>query len=619
MHLPLPRSFRLYLAAAISLAAASLAHAQTASSTAYGFSKELRYTQTSSAGPVLLAADAGRVETIGELAGSLRLPNGTTQTYTAGNGLNRFFANAAAMDAAFPAGTYTLTVGAVTGITMTLPANPYPADIPRVLNGTWNAAGRLVVDPTRDYTIMLNPFPGFNNPGGLSGMYLAIDFADTDVIRRDQLNTDNPTPFTTFTIPAGTLVAGRNYNVEFVWSLSRSLDATSIPGSFGIVIGGYSLFFQIAATAPAAAAPTIAVQPVPRTIAAGSTVVFSAEAVAFPAPTYQWRRDTTPIAGETRSTLVLSAATATASNYNVVVTNSQGTATSANAALAVNAVAPADAGRLINLSILTGTGPGAQILTMGATVGGQGTAGPLPLVIRGVGPTLGAAPFNVPGVLGDPTLSVFPVGSTTASQTNDNWGGTPALSAAFTAVGAFALPAASLDSAVLLNPAAGGFTVQVAGKGGATGTVIAEVYDAASATRTATTPRLTNLSTLTSIPPSGTLAAGFVIGGVSARTVLVRAAGPTLASAFSIAGTMADPRLELYNNDTGAKIAENDNWQGAAWLASTHTAVGAFALGGATTKDAALVITLAPGAYSARVSGLNGGGGTAIIEVYEVP
>jgi hypothetical protein len=82
---------------------------------------------------------------------------------------------------------------------------------------------------------------------------------------------------------------------------------------------------------------------------------------------------------------------------------------------------------------------------------------------------------------------------------------------------------------------------------------------------------------------------------------------------------MEDPRLELFNNDTGVKIAENDNWAGAAWLISSNNAVGAFALGGPTTKDAALVITLAPGAYSARVNGVNGGGGTAIIEVYEVP
>ena len=193
------------------------------------------------------------------------------------------------------------------------------------------------------------------------------------------------------------------------------------------------------------------------------------------------------------------------------------------------------------------------------------------------------------------------------------------LATAFANVGAFALGTGSLDSAALLTSNPGGFTVQVAGKGSATGTVIAEVYDAAGAARTATTPRLTNLSTLTSIPQSGTLAAGFVVSGASGRTVLVRAVGPTLgAPPFSIGGVMADPKLELYNNDTGAKIAENDNWGNATWLTSAHTAVGAFPLTSGS-KDASIVLTLAPGAYSARVSGLNGGSGTAIIEVYEVP
>jgi hypothetical protein len=81
---------------------------------------------------------------------------------------------------------------------------------------------------------------------------------------------------------------------------------------------------------------------------------------------------------------------------------------------------------------------------------------------------------------------------------------------------------------------------------------------------------------------------------------------------------MADPKLELYNNNTGAKLTENDNWASAGWLIHAHATVGAFPLN-ADSKDASLVITLPPGAYSARVSGVNGGAGTAIVEVYDVP
>jgi hypothetical protein len=47
--------------------------------------------------------------------------------------------------------------------------------------------------------------------------------------------------------------------------------------------------------------------------------------------------------------------------------------------------------------------------------------------------------------------------------------------------------------------------------------------------------------------------------------------------------------------------------------------VGAFPLAAATTKDAVILVTLPPGAYSARVSDKTGAPGTAIGEIYEVP
>ena len=137
--------------------------------------------------------------------------------------------------------------------------------------------------------------------------------------------------------------------------------------------------------------------------------------------------------------------------------------------------------------------------------------------------------------------------------------------------------------------------------------------------RTATSPRLINLSTLTQIDAGASLAVGFVLRGATARTVLVRAIGPSLGSIFNLGGVMADPKLELFNNATGAKITENDNWGGDAQLMDAAASVGAFALADVGTKDAVLLVTLAPGAYSARVSGVGPSAGTAIIEVYELP
>ena len=133
---------------------------------------------------------------------------------------------------------------------------------------------------------------------------------------------------------------------------------------------------------------------------------------------------------------------------------------------------------------------------------------------------------------------------------------------------------------------------------------------------TAATPRLINVSVNKPIDAGSTLTAGFVIGGDTARTVLVRAIGPGLA-AFGVGGTIGDPRLTLYNS-ASAVIAENDNWGGDAQLTAAGGNVGAFGIADAGSKDAMLLVTLAPGNYTAQVSGATGGG-TALVEIYEVP
>ena len=396
-----------------------------------------------------------------------------------------------------------------------------------------------------------------------------------------------------------------------------SVTATNVAGS--TASNAVTLF--VTTPAPGVALPVFTAQPAPQTIAAGSTVVLAATVTG--ATSFQWSHNGAPLSGATGAMLILTSTTdADAGTYTLAATNTTGTVTSAAATLAVTTVAVTDAGRLINLSILTTASSGAKALTMGATIGGNGTAGALPLVIRAVGPTLGQAPFNIPGVLPDPVMVLNAAGNPTPLSSNDNWGGGTTMTAAFGRVGAFALLATSLDSAIVpLTPglASGGYTVTVTDKTGTSGLVIAEIYDAAGTARTATTPRLTNLSTLTQIDAGANLAVGFVLGGTTARTVLVRGIGPTLGSAFSIQGVMTDPKLELFNNATGQKIMENNDWGGDTALASSSASVGAFPLASGATKDAVLLVTLPPGQYSARVSGADGGGGTAIVEVYEVP
>ncbi len=132
--------------------------------------------------------------------------------------------------------------------------------------------------------------------------------------------------------------------------------------------------------------------------------------------------------------------------------------------------------------------------------------------------------------------------------------------------------------------------------------------------------RLLQVSTRAQIGTgSDILVAGFVIDGTAAKTVLVRAVGPTLAS-FGVSGALADPRLDLYAaGQSVTPIYSNDNWGGDAQLATAAAGCGAFALTGAASRDAALRVTLAPGTYTARVSGVGNTTGIALLEIYETP
>ena len=224
--------------------------------------------------------------------------------------------------------------------------------------------------------------------------------------------------------------------------------------------------------------------------------------------------------------------------------------------------------------------------------------------------------LGVLGTLDDPKLEMFAGAATFA--TNDNWGGGAALSNAFVQVGAFAYTAGNSRDAALFNAATPprDYTVRVSsGVAGASGAVIAELYDATAASAfTATTARLINVSVRKHLGSGLTM--GFVVGGATPAKVLVRGIGPTL-GAFGVPGTVVDPQLTLFNSSS-VKIGENNDWAGTAELTAAFANVGAFALP-ATSKDAALLVTLAPGNYTAQVTGVNGTTGVALVEVYEVP
>ncbi len=397
------------------------------------------------------------------------------------------------------------------------------------------------------------------------------------------------------------------------WGTTGSLASTvppSLPRAFGLGASANSAFALVGSSVQFSA------QPQDQTIATGGDVTFRVAAAGLGAVSYQWRKDGVGIAGATSATLTLRGATAAqAGVYDVVVTDALGAFISAGGRLTVGAPVP-EVARIGNLSIRTRAGTGAQTLIVGFVVGGSGTTGPKPLLVRGVGPAL--AGFGVAGALADPKLEIYSAAAAKLFE-NDNWNAGDA--ATFASVGAFALAPGSRDAALYNGGlAAASYSAQISGVGGTTGVALAEIYDVTPPiTFGAGTPRLINVSARAlSGAGADVLIAGFVVSGPAGATkkVLIRAIGPTL-TVFGVTGVLADPKLELFNG-SAVKIQENDNWGGGAELSDTFRAVGAFALDGAS-RDAALVASLAPGSYTAQVSGVGGGTGVALVEVYDVP
>lgn len=111
-------------------------------------------------------------------------------------------------------------------------------------------------------------------------------------------------------------------------------------------------------------------------------------------------------------------------------------------------------------------------LTTGFVIAGPGTK---TVLIRAVGPTLAGAPFNVGGTVADPQLTLFQ--GETQLATNDNWGGSSTLTAAFSQVGAFAFLPGSRDAALVTSLQPGNYSVRVSGVGNTTGTALIEIYE----------------------------------------------------------------------------------------------------------------------------------------------
>lgn len=266
--------------------------------------------------------------------------------------------------------------------------------------------------------------------------------------------------------------------------------------------------------------------------------------------------------------------------------------------------------RLVNISARGLVGNGENALVAGVVV--ADTTGKRYLA-RAIGPTLAA--FGAAGVVPDPQLSIFNASSVEILR-NNGWESGPGASqlpALSRSVGAFPLGAGSQDAALASQFNPGAYTVQVTTPSRRDGIGLAELYELDTSGRTL------NLSARAQVRTDGAvLIGGFVIQGRAHKRMLIRAVGPGL-RAFGLTTALVDPVLTLYAGS--ASIAANDRWSDndeAAAIATATERVGAFALA-PNSEDAAMLITLPPGAYTVEVKGKAGAEGVGLLEIYEVP
>lgn len=423
------------------------------------------------------------------------------------------------------------------------------------------------------------------------GLFTDNAFSDNTAYGLVVANSLNSTSFANLTIP---------------WSAGAHFEASRVHGVriFGLSPTGSAElalafdFLDLSTGVSVPVPPVIIQHPASQSVARGSTLVLSVAAEGVGPFIYQWFLNGQPIGGQTTSSLTIGNIQPSQSGtYSVSVSN--GTAISMSNIANVEVLQSTSVtSRIVNVSVRTVLA-GGQNLQVGISM----TGGLKPVLLRAVGP--GLAQFGVSGTMPDPKFTLN--ANAIVVDSNDNWGGTPALTAAMASLGAFPLLPNSLDAA-LLRSVQGGATAVVNGSIG--GDVIVEAYDAGSGNL----PRLNNVSARNRVGSgSDKLIAGIVISGTGSKTVLIRGIGPSL-SAFGVPGVLQDPKIEVFRGDT--KVAENDNWSES--LSRVFTEVGAFSLIQGS-KDAAIVLTLSSGSYTALLSGADGGVGEGLIEVYEIP
>lgn len=124
--------------------------------------------------------------------------------------------------------------------------------------------------------------------------------------------------------------------------------------------------------------------------------------------------------------------------------------------------------------------------------------------------------------------------------------------------------------------------------------------------------QLQNISTRLQVGAGDSLAiGGFIVVGNGAKSVIVRAIGPSL-STVGVSGSLNDPTLNLVNS-SGESLKFNDDW-----MSSSQAQQIAAILPPSNERESTVIATVAPGAYTALLRGYNDTTGVGLVELYDL-
>jgi hypothetical protein len=519
-----------------------------------------------------------------ENSATLALPDGAIETLATEGGtefeFNQAFVTLGGLDTAYPAGAYSLSGAAFPTATFNVGSQAlYPSSIPRVTGGTWTD-NVLAVDPTQAVTLNFSNFAGYGTLGAAGYMRVAISsLTSADSVSLVQSYSTEPignatvsaTPFTSYVIPANTLMPGLTYLVDLTFDTITSVDSATIPGAVATATFTNRLDIFIGAnSAPAIPAPTVGTQPTDQTAAAGGSATFST--------TFGFGGASQP------------ANVAFIWHFNGVSVYMDGArhVLGAGGSLTLNNLVPSDAGTYYATAITATGAISTHMVTLTVTGGNPVfSVQPTPVTVAAGG----TAVFNA-SASGAPSYQWYLNGSPLAGATSSTL---------------------VIHDATAAN--AGSYSCRAANPAGSMTSAAA----ALGVVSTSNPGRLVNISCRASVGTGGNiLIAGFVVGGEGtsgSQSLLIRGSGPAL-KVFNVSGTLADPQLQLFNSG-GTVLETNDGWAGNAQIVSTAAAVGGFRWTDTSSHDAALLETLPTGAYTAQIAGESGDTGIALAEVYD--